>query len=243
MQNAAHTVLVLEDCPVTALTIERAFETALPHIRTVRARTVEEAQLLACDLPIDLFLVDVQLPDGNGLDFLCDITTTHPGARAIVMTAAPLPEYRKESERIGALQFFEKPLDFPVLLECVRLAFEPAAALEHESVAADDTSFCATLNRLTPVDIIQIKCLSRSTTVVEFQSEEHRGRVHFLQGEIVHAEVADLVGIDAFNRIVGWSHGRVVEIANARTTRQTIVTNWQILLMNAAQIVDESHVS
>ncbi|HEX8312692.1 MAG TPA: DUF4388 domain-containing protein [Chthoniobacteraceae bacterium] len=243
MQNAVHTILVLEDCPVTSLTIERAIESTLPHLRTVRARTVEEAQLLACDLAIDLFLVDVQLPDGSGLDFLCDIATIHPGARAIVMTAAPLPEYREESDRIGALRFFEKPLDLTVLMEAIRTALDPTAEIKRDEEEVDDSSFCATLNKLTPVDIIQIKCLSRSTAVIEFQSDEHRGRVHFLQGEIVHAEAADLVGIDAFNRIVGWHHGRVVEVANARTSRQTIVTNWQILLMNAAQIVDESQVS
>ena len=61
-------IFLLEDCPVTALLVERAVMNELPHVRLLWARTVAEATARADGLSIDLFLVDIQLPDGSGLE-------------------------------------------------------------------------------------------------------------------------------------------------------------------------------
>jgi DNA-binding response OmpR family regulator len=232
--NAEHAVvLLLEDCPVTGTLIERAVLTALPGCRLLWARGVDEATARADGLPIELFLVDIGLPDGSGLDFLYSMSIAHPSARAIVMTATPLPEYQMHSAALGVLHFLEKPVNIDTLLDQMRIA------LAAEQASTGNGDFRATLRNLTPVDILQLKCLTGATTVIEFRSDTQTGRVHFQGGEMIHAEVGTLKGVDAVHEIVAWKRGQVSEQPGLPMAEATIACPWQTLLMNAAQQLDE----
>jgi DNA-binding response OmpR family regulator len=227
-------ILLLEDCPVTGTIIERAVLTGLPGCRLLWARGVDEATARGAGLPIELFLIDIGLPDGSGLDFLYNMSSEHPSARAIVMTATPLPEYQMRSAALGVLHFLEKPLNMPTLLDAMRIA------LSAEQATGGNGDFRATLRNLTPVDILQLKCLTGATTVIEFQSDTQTGRVHFQNGEMVHAEVGTLKGVNAVNEIVAWKGGRVSELPGLPMGDATIACPWQTLLMNATQQLDEA---
>ena len=232
--NPKHPIIfLLEDCPVTALLVERAVMNELPHVRLLWARSVAEATARADGLSIDLFLVDVQLPDGSGLDFLWQMAPLHPAARAMVMTATPLPEYEVHSAALGVLHFFEKPLQIPVLLGHLRQALGATAT------TGADAEFSATLQNVTPADVLQLKSLMRATTIIEFHSDGVVGRIRFELGEITDASVGDLRGADAFAAIVGWKCGRVSEQPCTGPGERTIYGSWQTLIMEAAQRLDE----
>jgi DNA-binding NtrC family response regulator len=59
----------------------------------------------------DLVLLDVELPDGNGLDFLADIRHLESPPRVIVMTAHGSSDLAEEAIRQGASDFLTKPFD------------------------------------------------------------------------------------------------------------------------------------
>ena len=229
-------ILLLEDCPVTGLLIERAVFQNLPACRLLWARSVEDATRRIAGLPVELFVVDIGLPDGCGLDFLVEMSAAHPSARAIVMTASPLPEYEMNSAALGVLHFLQKPLHMTALLDQVRTALEA----EQSSEASDD--FSATLRNVTPVDILQLKCLAGATTVIEFRSGPQSGFVHFQAGELVHAQVGALKGPSAVYEIISWKRGNVCEHPCVRDVEKSINCAWQTLLMNAAQRMDEGAV-
>lgn len=226
-------VLLLEDCPVTALLIERSVMHDLPSCRILWARTVTEATQRAESLPVELFIVDIGLPDGSGLDFLWNISINHQRARAIVMTATPRPEHQMNSAALGVLHFLEKPIRIPSLLAMVR------AALHAEHAADVREEFRAMLKNVTPADILQLKCLSSATTVVEFRSQAQAGWVRLDDGEIVDAEAGSLQGVDALFEIVTWKRGNVSERPARGLLKRTIHGSCQSLLMEAAQRVDE----
>ena len=207
----------------------------LPHVRLLWARSVAEATARAEGLSIDLFLVDIMLPDGSGLDFLWQMTAAHPTARAMVMTATPLPEYEVHSAALGVLHFLEKPLQIPRLLGLVR------EALGATSTTVGDTEFSATLQNVTPADILQLKCLTGATTIIEFHTDGALGRIRFEAGEITDASAGRLRGVEAFHEIVAWKSGQVSEQPCAGPGVRTIHGSWQSLLMEAAQRLDESH--
>src|SRR5436190_4670106 len=94
-------IMIVEDNESLVVVLTAVLKDLVPDRKILPARTIEEAQTLACEYPADLFILDVNLPDGTGLDFLCDVKTTHPDARALVMTAAPLPEYRDQAAHLG----------------------------------------------------------------------------------------------------------------------------------------------
>ncbi len=226
-------ILLLEDCPVTALLVERVVFHEMSACRFIWARTVAEARERSAGMPISVFLVDIVLPDGSGLEFLENATVTHPGACAIVITAASLPEHRVMSAALGALHFLEKPLDIAHLVAKIR------DALGSHSATGATRDFRATLQNVTPMDILQLKCLSAASTVVEFRSNSREGCIRFQKGEVVDAATGALRGVEAVREIIGWPHGQVFEHVEIGEFERTIHCSWQALLMEAAQGMDE----
>lgn len=226
-------IFLLEDCPTTGLLIERAVMHEMPNVRLLWALSVEEAKARAEGLQIDLFIVDIYLPDGSGLDFMWKMAIEHPSARAIVMTASPLPEHPALTAALGVLHFLEKPLHLPTFVGQLR------SALDLVSVDDGKSEFQAVLKNVTPSDILQLKCLTKATTIVEFISEQHIGRVRFEDGEIIDASTGTLQGVEAAYEIISWKRGQVIEHPCVGFTKRTIHCSWESLLMDAAHRLDE----
>jgi DNA-binding response OmpR family regulator len=231
--NPNPVIFLLEDCPATALIIERAVMKEMPEVRIVWARGLKEATARAEGFHIDLFLVDIWLPDGNGFDFLWKMGIQHPDAGAIVMTASPLPEHEMHSAALGVLHFLEKPVKIRPLIDLLR------AALQTTGEDKETNDFRATLEKVTPADILQLKCLTRANTIVEFYSEEQTGWIRFEDGEVTDASTGALGGVEAFYEIVGWKRGQVTERPCVGFPKRTIDTPWHNLLMDAAHRLDE----
>jgi DNA-binding response OmpR family regulator len=64
----------------------------------------------------DACLLDLWLPDGNGLDAWECARASQPRAVAVVMTAEPTPIAEERARRLGCSRLLAKPLDLPVLL-------------------------------------------------------------------------------------------------------------------------------
>lgn len=226
-------ILLLEDCPVTGLLLERIILTHLPGCRPIWTRSLEEGRVRATGVPVNIFVLDIILPDGTGLDFLWEMSALHPDARAIVLSSSTLAEHQVQAIALGALQFLEKPLNTEALISALNEAFTATGA---------ESAFQASLRDLTPLDIIQLKCLTRATTVMEFASAGRVGRVHFRNGNIVHAEVTDaaeVAPIPSLETIFSWEKGIARELPRDQSAPQTIDTPWQSLMMQVAQAVDE----
>jgi DNA-binding response OmpR family regulator len=242
-------IFLLEDSPNAAFLVERTVLKAFPNARLLWARSLEEATARAEGLEIELFLTDINLPDGNGLDFLWQMSDAHPLARAIVMTATPLPEHEATTAALGVLYYIEKPLNVPLFLTYLGQALGTervtgATRGWHAQDAPADAGssekhFRATLANLSVVDILQLKCLTRATTAVEFRSGSLVGNIQFEDGEIVDAEAGALRGVDAVFEIVGWKNGDVREQPLANWGKRTIHVSWHALLMDASQHLDE----
>jgi DNA-binding response OmpR family regulator len=227
-------IFLVEDCPDTALIIERAVMHEMPDVRILWARNMAEASSRTQGLPVDLFLVDIVLPDGNGLDFLWLTATEHPDARSIVMTAFPLPEHRAHAEALGVLHFLQKPVQIGPIIDYVRAALDKVDEIEKND-------FRATLHNVTPADVLQFKCLSGASTVVEFLSAGKVAWIRFEDGQIIDAAAGELRGVEAVYEIIGWKTGQARERPCVGSFERTINTPWHTLLMDAAHRLDESH--
>ena len=240
-------LLVLEDNDIVSGHLERWMKFKFPQKQVVIARTIAEAQAIVAEYPIDFFILDIHLPDGNGIDFLCDLKMVVPSLRVIVMTASPIPEYRTQAAALGSIRFFEKPIDLKHLEKELREHLTcPSEASNEAAVAADaPQGVHAILQNLTLVDIVQLKCLSRCSAGLEFaRPNGQRGRIYFRNGEVIHADAGQLQGVDAFNLILSWAHGNVHEVPPPPGERQaTIDQSWQMLLMEATQAIDEGRIA
>ncbi len=232
MSSELPLVFLLEDSFVVGAQIERTILTRVPECRLLWARSIEEAHVRSFGLHIALFLLDVELPDGNGLDFLLELRQVQPAARAIVLSAGDIPEANLHLPSLGVLRFLRKPIESKALVALIRDALSGAQA--------GATTFRANLQDLSPIDVLQLKCLSGASTVLEFSTKDERGALHLERGEVIHAETGNLTGVDAVCRIIGWKGGQIAEKPIGLNTPRTIDCHWQSLLMEAAQAVDEA---
>jgi len=72
--------------------------------------------------PYDLVLLDLALPDRNGLDLLAEVNSHDPGLPVIMITAYGTVENAVKAMQAGAANFIQKPWDNEKLLADVRAA-------------------------------------------------------------------------------------------------------------------------
>src|SRR5213596_80865 len=80
--------------------------------------------------PADLAMVDLRMPDVNGLDLLRQIRVSAPSCEVILMTAYAAVDSAVEAIKLGAREYLTKPFDFERLkqvLTDIRMELERRA--------------------------------------------------------------------------------------------------------------------
>lgn len=119
-------VLVVEDEAANRVLIrailDRARDPDLPSIELSEAGTLTAARAMIATEPFDMVLLDVRLPDGNGLDLATELGA-RPLAerpRVIVLSASVLASERAAALETGADAFLAKPFGSRELIELLR---------------------------------------------------------------------------------------------------------------------------
>lgn len=117
-------VLVVEDDRDTATLLSILLRSEGYALRL--AETLADAhQSLAADPPPALVLLDVVLPDGDGLSLCPIIRQRWPHLPIVVVTAAPDPRTRASAATAGCPELLAKPFDPDVLVARVRELIGP----------------------------------------------------------------------------------------------------------------------
>ncbi len=104
---------VEDEAPNRALlraVVERAAEPAVRDAALLEAPDLATARRMLTTEAVDLVLLDVRLPDGNGLDLARSIRSGgEPRPEVIIMSASVLPSERDAALATGARAFLSKP--------------------------------------------------------------------------------------------------------------------------------------
>lgn len=108
-------VLVVDDSPAVRLrVVARLTEAGLEVI--AEAGTVAEALACVAARVPDAIVLDLQLPDGNGLDVLPVVKACVPAPVVVVLTNAGPPSYRARCLARGADAVLDKSTEFEGLV-------------------------------------------------------------------------------------------------------------------------------
>ena len=77
---------------------------------TAEAEDGEMALELARQEEIDVYLVDINMPFVNGLQFIEQLREIHPKALVVVITGYDRFEYAREALRLGTFEYLLKPI-------------------------------------------------------------------------------------------------------------------------------------
>src|SRR5712671_3163146 len=113
-------VLLVEDSFVSALAAERVIGRSLPGARILRAQSCFEARMLLQLYDFAVFVLDVHLPDGCGMDLVRHILEVKPAAKIIVMTADRAEELTHKARAFGVEHFLLKPFSSDALRSAAR---------------------------------------------------------------------------------------------------------------------------
>jgi DNA-binding NtrC family response regulator len=125
MSQAPRAVLLVEDTPSLSQVYASLLKKAGYAVDC--AFTAAEARARHDRTAHGVVLLDLMLPDGDGIDVLRHLRGVDPGAKAIVITSNGSINRAVEAMRAGAFDFLVKPFDENRFLKAVEAAFDRAA--------------------------------------------------------------------------------------------------------------------
>ena len=229
---ARRKILILDDeCDI--LEIYREILARLPsqpeiHTAISGARAIA---LLESE-PFNLLLVDLCMPTMDGFQVLAIVRRKFPALRVVVMTAAEDEQFRARAYAMGIDLYMEKPKtgkEIISFVDCIESMLEK-----------EDTGGFRGVQSKTLVDLVQLECLTQSSTVLKISSGANEGRIWIQKGEIIDAAAGELLGKEAFLEMLQWKSGGF-EVQSADGPRKrTIFSSYENLLMETAHTIDEA---
>lgn len=132
-------ILVVEDNEMN-LCLTRALLTRAGY-RVAEATSLAQARERLRQTRPDLVLLDLGLPDGNGLALLDDLTSggASAGIPALALTAYAMPGDRERALRAGCVDYLTKPLNTRAFAERVHAALAGRGASGGDDAHGSDT--------------------------------------------------------------------------------------------------------
>ena len=115
-------LLLLEDDHILSETLEHFLTRAGYEIDV--ALSMEEAEDLTFDNRYDLYLLDISLPEGSGLDLLEALRYAEDDTPAIFITAMRDMDSISKSFKLGAMDYIKKPFEPEELLIRLKSKFK-----------------------------------------------------------------------------------------------------------------------
>jgi two-component system nitrogen regulation response regulator GlnG len=128
-------LLLVDDEPVICQTFNWVF--AKPGLEIIIAGTVAEGWERVKQERPDAIILDLQLPDGSGMDLFHKIRAADPKRPVIFITAHGTTDAAIEAMKLGAFDYLLKPLDLERMSVLIERAVE-AARLMHKPAALPD---------------------------------------------------------------------------------------------------------
>jgi CheY-like chemotaxis protein len=227
-----HKILLLDD-DQDLLEVYREILGRLPSKPEIYTATSgARALAMLASEPFSLLLCDLKMPKMDGLQVLTIVRRKFPQLRTAVLTCILDEQFRARAYSMGIDLFLEKPnssKEITFLLECI----ESLLDREHE------TGFRGVQSK-SLVDIIQLECLSQSSSVLKIIHGSSEGRVWIQNGEIIDAASENLLGPEAFQRILSWKSGNFEMLPDEPGRERRIFSSYQGLLLETAQLLDEA---
>ena len=109
-----------------ALSTGLCFELDTEGYLSMAAFNCQKTRQLLKNSELDLVLLDVNLPDGNGFDLCREIKTMYPELPVIFLTANDLEQNVLDGFDLGAEDYVTKPFNMKILLRRVEVALRRA---------------------------------------------------------------------------------------------------------------------
>ncbi len=204
-----------------------------PEILT--ANTARRALAIIETEKVRLLICDLKMPRIDGLQMLSIVRRRYPELRTVVLSALEDEEFRSRAYALGVDLFWlkiEMQRNSKLFNECLESLLDRAER--------DQELGFRGLQSKSLMDIIQMECLSRSSTVLRVSRGPLVAKMWIQDGELIDAEVEGARGEVAFQRLLAWKSGTFENLPAEPTRERTINKSVNALLLESAQSMDEN---
>ncbi len=201
-----------------------------PEVRTVasgaRALALMETE------PFRLLICDLKMPRMDGLQVLSIVRRRFPELRTVVLSGLEDEEFRSRAYALGVDLFWLKTdmqSNSQMFLDCIE-----------SLLGRDMEGGFRGIQSKSLMDIIQMECLSRTSTVLRITRGSLVAKLWINNGELIDAETEGARGEAAFQRILAWKSGTFENMAAEPDRERTILKPVNALLLESAQAMDET---
>jgi len=227
-----HKILLLDD-DVRFLETYQAILVQLPSHPEVRiAASGARALAMLESEPFRLIICDLKMPRMDGLQVLSIVRRKFPDIRTVVLTSVMDEQFRSRAYALGVDLFWEKPTsqsESKMFLDC----------LESLLGREDEHGFRGVQNK-SLVDLIQLECISQSSSVLRITNGPLTGRIWIEGGDVIDAETETHSGEEAFSKILAWKTGNFESLPAEPAHPRNITKSYNALLLETAQAMDEA---
>jgi DNA-binding NarL/FixJ family response regulator len=184
---------------------------------------------------IRLLICDLKMPRIDGLQMLSIVRRRYPELRTVVLSALEDEEFRSRAYALGVDLFWlkvEMQRNSKLFNECLE-------SLLGQADREQDVGFRGIQSK-SLMDIIQMECLSRSSTVLRVSRGPLVAKLWIQDGDMIDAEAEGARGEVAFQRLLAWKSGTFENLPPEPKRERTIHKSVNALLLESAQTMDEN---
>ncbi len=227
-----HKILLLDDDP-DLLDMYREILSQLPSRPDIRTATSGPRAMAMLEAePYRLLICDLKMPKMDGLQVLSIVRRKYPELRTVVLTSVVDEQFRSRVYALGVDLFWQKPgsdQEIKMFLDCLESLLGREAEAGFRGVQSKSL-----------VDIIQLECISQSSSTLRITRGPLTGKIWINQGELIDAETDGTRGEEAFQKILSWRAGNFESLPAEPSRPRTIFKPYNALLLETAQAIDET---
>jgi CheY-like chemotaxis protein len=220
-------VLVVDDEDDLTWSISKHLAKDKDKYELICVHSGKKALEVLSQLPVQLVISDIRMPEISGLDLLVKIKDFYPATKVIIMTAYGSSEVHDEANARGCFKYIEKPFEINELRKLILEGIE------------EKKGFRGTVTDFHLSDLIQMNCLGRMTSALYVARDDNKGCIYFHEGNVVHAECENMEGENALYEMLTWEGGNFTSERGKNAPKETIIKGWQSLLLEGMRRVDE----
>jgi CheY-like chemotaxis protein len=230
--DTRYKILLVDDDP-DLLEMYREILEQLPSKPEIHSATSgSRAMALLETHPFRLMICDLRMPKMDGMQVLSIVRRKYPVLRTVVLTSVSDETFRSRVYALGVDLYWQKPStdhEIKMFRDCIE------ALLDRN----DDGGFRGVQSK-SLVDIIQLECISHSSSVLRITNGTLSGKIWIDDGELVDAETDHARGEEAFLKILSWRAGSFETLPPESSRARTIFQSYNALLLATAQALDEA---
>ncbi len=219
MKNAVKRILIADDEEDLAWSLGKSLKKQYHDFEIHSVNSGNAALAMIKKFPLDLVISDVQMPGMSGLLILDYVKKTMPDSRVIIMSSLTNGELKKIADTKSGIYYLEKPFDMEEFKRIVNEAIVNKKNLSNKQIV-----------NVSMRDLIKRSYQDRYTGVVKIWNREEKGKIHFCNGEIIHAKLGMIKGEMALINILIWDKFDYEPELTILPKKKTIYYGWKLIL-------------